>query len=416
AFEQNLQSMEYFSVRNSIIALNTVVLYFPAIDTFGKKLQEDIDKIVKNGDRSDIRTLALSYSAILKGKQQSWVSVRSFQKAKNSPAMDSAQHDEKGSKHDENLEKGPQKRDERSDKGSASPAQRAAQSPVVARSGPLSNVRGAHPSSPSYLTTRASPRMQIHPLPDKPIKQERGQIRDKEHEREKEHERDRAKDRKDMQIERDKEIKKGDHHDRDKEISKKLDHYDRDKEREQERDRKQEISRSGDDKKDPLIRNKERLMNEDPNKRTDHRLRDRDDKIKEKERDKRDDRREERRDKAKEKERDKSRERERLDEDRDRRESDRGKRKHAEEPTIRRSRDNMMTQRFVSKKRDRTERDRDSELEQIPSNKRRSIEGISPVLRPPVKLNRAMEHNDFIAPMPGKSIGGKRNDKRDTRR
>ncbi|CAG8570178.1 9919_t:CDS:2, partial [Racocetra fulgida] len=397
AFEQNLQSMEYFSVRNSIIALNTVILYFPAIDTFGKKLQEDIDKIVKNGDRSDIRTLALSYSAILKGKQQSWVSVRSFQKAKNSPAMDSAQHDErseKGSKHDENLEKGPQKRDERSDKGSASPAQRATQSPVVARSGPLSNVRGAHPSSPSYLTTRASPRMQIHPLPDKPIKQERGQIRDKEHEREKEHERDRVKDRKDMQIERDKEIKKGDHHDRDKEISKKLDHYDRDKERE-ERDRKQEISRSGDDKKDPLIRNKERLMNDDPNKRTDHRLRDRDDKIKEKDRDKRDDRREERRDKAKEKERDKSRERERLDEDRDRRESDRGKRKHAEEPTIRRSRDNMMAQRFVN---------RDGELEQIPSNKRRSIEGISPVLRPPVKLNRAMEHNDFIAPMPGKSI------------
>ncbi|CAG8727555.1 3046_t:CDS:1, partial [Dentiscutata heterogama] len=52
----------------------------------------------------------------------------------------------------------------------------------------------------------------------------------------------------------------------------------------------------------------------------------------------------------------------------------------------------------------------------FPSNKRRNIEGISPVLRPPVKLTRAMEHNDFVTPMPGKSIGGKRNDKRDTRR
>ncbi|KAF0540285.1 THO complex subunit 2 isoform X4 [Gigaspora margarita] len=420
AFEQNLQSMEYFSVRNSIIALNTIVTYFPAIDTFGKKLQDDIDKIVKSEERGDIRTLALSYSAKLKGKQQSWVSVRSFQKAKNSLAVDSAQHDERSekgsSKHDENPEKGPQKRDERSEKGSASPAQRTTQSPVITRSGPLSNVRGAHPSSPSYLTTRASPRMQIHPLPDKPMKPERGPIREKEHEKEKEHERDRTKDRKDMQIERDKEIKKGEHHDRDKEISKKLDHYDRDKERELERDRKQEISRNSDDKKDPLMRNKERLMNDDPNKRTDHRPRDRDDKIKEKERDKRDDRREERRDKVKEKEREKSRERERTDEDRDRRESDRGKRKHTEEPTIRRSRDNVVAQRFISKKRDRTERDRDGEPEQIPSNKRRNIEGISQVLRPPVKLTRAMEHNDFVAPMPGKSIGGKRNDKRDTRR
>ncbi|KAF0425173.1 THO complex subunit 2 [Gigaspora margarita] len=415
AFEQGLQSMEYFSVRNSIIVLNDIVLYFPAIDTFGKKLQDNIDKIVKSGN-TDILTLAISYSAVLKGRQQYWVSTRSFQKPKGSNATDSIPNDERSMKHDEKTEKN----------GPSSPSQRVNQVLEASRSSPLSNMRGDN-SSPSHSATRAnSPRRQIHPLPDRPFNKK---------DRDRDRERDRFKDRKDVLFEREKEIKKNDYHNRDKEMVKKLDYYDREKERG--RDRKQEIPRSGSvDKKELMIRNKERLPIDDRNKRTDHhpRLRDREEKIKEKEREKRDERREERRDKGKEKERERSREIERGDREdrrereneRDRHRNDTGRRRHIEDPAIRRPRDDreiMATQRFINKKRDRDERDRDDEPESlILSTKKRNIErGIESLAatvppRPPIKLNRSVEHiNDLASSMPLAPMRGKRGDKRDNR-
>ncbi|CAG8604254.1 9989_t:CDS:2 [Cetraspora pellucida] len=372
AFEQGLQSMEYFSVRNSIIVLNNIVLYFPAIDTFGKKLQDNIDKIVKSGNY-DILTLAISYSAVLKGRQQFWVSTRSFQKPKNSNITDSIQHDEKTLRHDERIEK----------TGSSSPSQRTTQALITSRSSPLSNVRGDQ-QSPSHSTIRTnSPRRQIHPLPDKPFNKK---------DRDRDRERDRIKDRKDAQFER-----------------------------------------GSDDKKEVLARNKERQPADDRNKRTDHhpRIRDREEKTKEKERE----RREERRDKGKEKERERSREMERGDREdrreregeRDRHRNDTSRRRHIEDPAIRRPRDDreiMVTQRFISKKRDRVERDRDDEPESpVPTNKKRNVErGIESLVatvppRPPIKLNRSVEHiNDLAASMPVTPMSGKRNDKRDNRR
>ncbi|CAG8537110.1 1543_t:CDS:2 [Racocetra fulgida] len=350
AFEQGLQSMEYFSVRNSIIVLNNIVLYFPAIDTFGKKLQDNIDRIVKNGNY-DILTLAISYSAVLKGRQQFWVSTRSFQKPKNSSNTDSI-HDEKGAKHDERIEK----------TGSSSPSQRTTQALVASRSSPLSNMRGDQQSPNSTIRTN-SPRRQIHPLPDKPFNKK---------DRDRDRERDRIKDRKDVQFER-----------------------------------------GSDDKKEMLVRNKERQPADDRNKRIDHHPRMRDRKERERsreiERGDREDRRE-------------------REGERDRHRNDASRRRHIEDPAIRRPREDreiMATQRFInSKKRDRVERDRDDEPESpVPSNKKRNVDrGIESLAatvppRPPIKLNRSVEHiNDLASSMPVTPMSGKRNDKRDNRR
>ncbi|CAG8444109.1 4445_t:CDS:2 [Acaulospora morrowiae] len=475
AFEQGLQSQEYLSLRNSIIVISTIHEYFPAIDIFGKKIENLIKAVIAEQCTKwkDIEVLAISYSGRLQLDKKNWVALEDFRHTENSQTST-----RQSASHSNASQAG----------HSSSPAQRITQAHGANRASPLPNVRSAH-SSPSHAntTTRTdSPRRQIHPLPDKP--QDRIQ-KERDREREDDHDKIRIKDKKEVQNDHDKETKKIDDH---KEI-KKSDHHDRDRGRDRDRS-KAEVARVDGEKRKS---SKERLPIDDRGKRAEYHprvrdrdVRDRDEKVKDREKrdDRRDDRRDEKRDKGKEKERERSRDLDRDRErehnrdrdDRDRHRNDNGRSRRHDE-VIRRTRknDHDLLDRAVrddrdipfnarndrgdkymglSKKRDRNERDHDDETEvdlmskkrsmrndgmapiSYPSNpkkrertererdddpepgpitKRGSVDGLN-VPRTPVKLNRSMEHiNELMAPMPsGGSFGGKRNegDKRELRR
>ncbi|CAG8527593.1 11651_t:CDS:2 [Acaulospora colombiana] len=479
AFEQGLQSQEYLSLRNSIIVISTIHEYFPAIDIFGKKIENLIKTVISEQCTKwkDIEVLAISYSGRLQLDKKNWVALEDFRHTENSQA---------------NNRQGAANSGASQASHSSSPAQRVSQTHGANRASPLSNVRSAH-SSPSHANTAVrtdSPRRQIHPLPDKP--QDRNQIREKERDRDRDddHEKIRVKEKKEISNDHDKETKKVEDH---KEI-KKSDHHDRDRGRDRDRS-KPEVTRVENEKRKS---SKERPPLDDRNKRTDYHprmrdrdIRDRDEKIKDREKreERREDRRDDKRDKVKDKERERSRdldrERERDHnrdrEDRDRHRNDNGRsRRHVEDVLPRRPRknDHDLLDRAVrderdmqfaarndrgdkymglSKKRDRTERDHDDETEIDIISKKRNMrnDGMAPISYPnpkkrertdrerddepepgpitkrgsigegltvprtPVKLNRSMEHiNELMAPMPGSgSFGGKRDvEKREPRR
>ncbi|CAG8435950.1 6902_t:CDS:2 [Diversispora eburnea] len=428
AFEQGLQSQEYLSLRNSIIVISTIHEYFPAIDIFGKKVENLIKNVISDQHNKwkDIEVLAISYSARLQSDKKNWVGLEDF-------------------RHTENNQQNSRPGSSASQGNHSTSAQKIAQSHVVNRvSSPLPNVKSAHssPSHPNTMIRTDSPRRQIHPLPDKP--QDRIQVREKERDREREEDRDknRMKDKKEIMNDREKDIKRIDDH---KDAKKSSDHHERDRGRD--RDRKPEILRLDGEKRKA---SKERLLMDDRNKRADYHprprdrdIRDREDKVKERE--KREDRREDRRE----------------DKHRDRHRNDNGRsRRHLEDNLTRRPRknDHDLIDRNIrddrdmpftrndrgdrsiagpSKKRDRSERDRDEEPDMISLSKKRTIRtegmggpipypsnpkkrervdreieeepesitlkkgGLPPIPRPPVKLNRSVEHiTELMQPMP----------------
>ncbi|CAG8488472.1 3561_t:CDS:2 [Funneliformis caledonium] len=375
AFEQGLLGIEYISVRNTIIVLSEIVLYFPAIETMGKKVESFVKNIADNEKRSDIKVLALSYLGKLRSMRKTWIPYKQFQTPKqqtpsNAQNPTSTQNASTPTNNTSTVQQ---------NKATIQPERPSTPQPYR---GNLSNVRDGH-QSPRATARTNSPRRQIHPLPDKPMEirnpmDVRNQLREKEREKERERERERNKEKKiDIHNEREKEkmIKKIDH-EREREI-KKIEHHERDKIGRDVRERNKipEIPRGEIEKKDIRKPSKERQPGDDRMKRIEHHprskereLRDREERMKEKEREKREERREDKREERRE-----------------------------EKHVIL-----MMFQDGFGKKRDRTDRDRDEEPE---ISKKRVVERageriverippeiIPPISRPPVKLNRTTEH------------------------
>jgi THO complex subunit 2 len=448
AFEQGLLAVEYISVRNTIIVLSEIVQYFPAIETMGKKIETFVKNISDNEKRSDIKVLALSYLGKLRSMKKSWIPYKQFQTPKQQTNSNGS--NTVTTQNDSTLKN----ITSAAQQNKATMQSERPSTPQPYRGNPISNVRDDH-QSPRATARTNSPRRQIHPLPDKPMEirntmDVRNQLREKEREkeRERERERERMKEKKiDIHNEREKDkmIKKMEH-EREREI-KKFDHHEREKMGRDIRERNKipEMPRGGEiEKKDVRKPSKERQPGDERMKRIDHHprgkereLRDRDDRMKEKEREKReerrDDKREERREekredkrdkvKDKEKERERSRETERerernRDEDRERgrereveRDRHRNGRRHLDDVS-RRAQMRDERERLIApgKKRDRTDRDRDEEPE---GSKKRVVERageriveriqptevLPPASRPPIKLNRTMEHiSDLLVP------------------
>ena len=73
-----LESKEYMKIRNSIIILDKISGYFPAIKQIGAQIERKVHKAMESEKREDLKVLLSRYDASLQKNRPRWISVEKF--------------------------------------------------------------------------------------------------------------------------------------------------------------------------------------------------------------------------------------------------------------------------------------------------------------------------------------------------
>lgn len=82
AVKNCLSSKEYMHIRNTVVVLKHVHMFFPAVDWIGRTVVEKVEEIGRVEKREDLKIAATTLLGLLKRRESEWVLVAGFQKVR----------------------------------------------------------------------------------------------------------------------------------------------------------------------------------------------------------------------------------------------------------------------------------------------------------------------------------------------